>query len=282
LSNTPFSEQQLERYSRHILLPEIGGKGQRKIAQARVFLVGAGGLGSPTALYLAAAGVGTIGIIDNDIVDLSNLQRQILHNTATVGTPKVESAQKTISAINPDLRVVAYQEKLTAENISRLIENYDVVVDGSDNFSTRFLVNDAAYFLKKPVVSGSIFQFSGQLTVLKPAAGDYPCYRCLYPEPPPPGLVPSCQEAGVLGIIAGTIGVLQATEVLKEILGIGSSLAGRLLLYDALALSFQNVRVPKIKSCALCGPDPTIIKVVEYDEGCALPPSPLVGKEGPV
>ncbi len=265
-----FTDDQLERYSRHILLPEVGGKGQKKIAQAKVFLVGAGGLGSPTALYLAAAGVGTLGIIDNDLVDLSNLQRQILHSIHTIGQPKVASAQKTVLAINPDVRVVPYQEKLTSENVIRLFSEYDIIVDGSDNFATRFLVNDAAYFLKKPVVSGSIFQFSGQLTVLKPSAGAYPCYRCLYPEPPPPGLVPSCQEAGVLGILAGTIGVLQATEVLKEILGIGNSLAGRLLIYDALALSFQTVKVPKMKDCALCGPDPTITTLIDYEAACSL------------
>ncbi len=266
-----FTDEQLERYSRHILLPEVGGKGQRKIAQAKVFVVGAGGLGSPTALYLAAAGVGTLGMIDNDTVDLSNLQRQILHSTATVGQPKAESAKKTISRINPDVQVIPYMEKLTSQNISRLIEDYDLVVDGSDNFATRFLVNDASYFLKKPVVSGSIFRFEGQLTVLKPHAGAYPCYRCLYPEPPPPGLVPSCQEAGVLGVLAGTIGVLQATETLKEILGIGNTLAGRLLLYDALALSFHNVKVPKIKNCALCSENPTITALIDYEAACALP-----------
>lgn len=268
-----FTDEQLERYSRHILLPEVGGKGQKKIAQARVFVVGAGGLGSPTALYLAAAGVGTLGIVDHDVVDLSNLQRQILHNTKTVGQLKAESAQATLSRINPDVRVVPHSEKLTSQNINRLIENYDIVVDGSDNFATRFLVNDAAYFLKKPVISGSIFRFEGQLTVLKPNAGAYPCYRCLYPEPPPPGLVPSCQEAGVLGVLAGTIGVLQAAETLKEILGIGDTLAGRLLIYDALSLSFHKVKVPKMKDCALCGPNATLTGLMDYEAACALPVS---------
>lgn len=266
-----FTDQQLERYSRHILLKEVGGIGQKKIHNAKVFIVGAGGLGSPVALYLAAAGVGTIGIIDNDCVDLSNLQRQILHNTQTISIPKVQSAQKTISRINPDVHLMPYQDKLTAENVLSLFEGYDIIVDGSDNFATRFLVNDAAFFLKKPVISGSIFRFEGQVTVLKPAAGPYPCYRCLYPEPPPPGLVPSCQEAGVLGILAGTIGTLQAAETLKEILEIGITLAGRLLLYDALGASFQNVRVPKIKDCALCGPHPTITKLIDYEVACALP-----------
>jgi len=264
------TDEQLERYSRHILLPEVGGIGQKKILNAKVFIVGAGGLGSPVALYLAAAGVGTIGIIDNDCVDLSNLQRQVLHSTQTISEPKVKSAQKTISRINPDIHVVPYQDKLTSENVTSLFEGYDIIVDGSDNFATRFLVNDAAYFLKKPVISGSIFRFEGQLTVLKPASGPYPCYRCLYPEPPPPGLVPSCQEAGVLGILAGTIGVLQASETLKEIMGIGDTLAGRLLLYDALTATFRNVRVPKIKDCALCGSHPTITGLIDYEAACSL------------
>jgi len=269
-----FTEEQLERYSRQILLPDVGGKGQKKIAQAKVLLIGAGGLGSPAALYLAAAGVGTIGIIDNDIVDLSNLQRQILHSTKTLSRPKVESAEKTLTAINPDVHVVPYHEKLTSQNIIPLMKEYDLVLDGSDNFPTRFLVSDAAYFLKKTVISGSIFRFDGQMTVLKPHAGPYPCYRCLYPEPPPPGLVPSCQEAGILGILAGTIGVLQAAETLKEILGIGESLAGRLLIYDAMALSFQNVRVPKMKDCALCGPQPTITTLIDYETACVLTTEP--------
>ena len=268
-----FTDQQLERYSRHILLPEVGGMGQKKILNAKVFIVGAGGLGSPVALYLAAAGVGTIGIIDNDCVDLSNLQRQVLHSTQTVSEPKVLSAQKTISRLNPDVHLIPYQDKLTSENILSLFEGYDIIVDGSDNFATRFLVNDAAYFLKKTLVSGSIFRFEGQLTVLKPTAGPYPCYRCLYSEPPPPGLVPSCQEAGVLGILAGTVGVLQASETLKEILGIGTTLAGRLLLYDAMAATFRNVRVPKIKDCALCGPHPTITGLIDYETVCAIPTS---------
>ncbi|MEK7285713.1 MAG: molybdopterin-synthase adenylyltransferase MoeB [Nitrospirota bacterium] len=265
-----FTEEQLQRYSRQILLPEVGGKGQKKIAEAKVFLVGAGGLGSPSALYLAAAGVGTLGIIDNDTVDLSNLQRQVLHSVKTIGHPKALSAAETLSKINPDVKVVPYQDKLTAGNILQFFSDYDIIVDGSDNFSTRFLVNDAAFFLKKTLVSASIFRFDGQLTVLKPYTGNHPCYRCLYPEPPPAGLVPSCQEAGVLGILAGTMGVLQSAETLKEILGIGESLAGRLLIYDALSLSFRKVKIPKNPKCPLCSENPTITKLMEYEAACAL------------
>jgi adenylyltransferase/sulfurtransferase len=269
-----FTELQLERYSRHLLLPGVGGKGQKKIAAAKVFLIGAGGLGSPAALYLAAAGVGTLGIIDNDTVDLSNLQRQIIHNTQTLQHPKVESAQATINKMNPDVKVIPYVGRISSENILDLIKDYDIVLDGSDNFATRFLVNDAAYFLKKTLVSGSIFRFEGQLTTLKPhdtTDSPKPCYRCLYPEPPPAGLVPSCQEAGVLGVLAGTIGVLQAAETLKEILGIGTSLAGKLLVYDALEMSFRTVKVPKNKNCHLCGPNPTITKLLDYEISCTLP-----------
>ncbi|MFQ5949316.1 MAG: molybdopterin-synthase adenylyltransferase MoeB [Nitrospiria bacterium] len=269
-----FTEEQLERYSRQVILPEVGGRGQRKIAAARAFLIGAGGLGSPAALYLAAAGVGTIGIIDNDAVDLSNLQRQILHNTATLQQPKVESAKATLLKMNPDVKVNPYAGKLSSENILDLIKDYDIILDGSDNFATRFLVNDAAYFQKKTLISGSIFRFEGQLTTLKPHdsdGGPKPCYRCLYPEPPPAGLVPSCQEAGVLGVLAGTIGVMQASEALKEILGIGTSLAGRLLIYDALEMSFRNVRVPKNPNCPLCGPSPKITQLLDYEISCTLP-----------
>ncbi len=264
-----FTEEQIQRYSRQIILPEVGGKGQKKIAGAKVFLIGAGGLGSPSALYLAAAGVGRIGIIDSDHVDLSNLQRQVLHSTATINRAKVESARETLSRINPDIRIDTYNEKLTSENIMGLINDYDIILDGSDNFPTRFLVNDACYFQKKTLISGSIFRFEGQLTTLKGHL-DQPCYRCLYPEPPPPGLVPSCQEAGVLGVLAGTIGVLQAAEALKEIIGIGSSLAGRLLLYDALQMRFREVKVRKDKNCPLCGEHPTITRLLEYKEYCSI------------
>ncbi len=264
-----FTEEQIQRYSRQIILPEVGGKGQKKISGAKVFLIGAGGLGSPSALYLAAAGVGRIGIIDSDHVDLSNLQRQVLHSTATLNRAKVESARETLSRINPDIRIDTFNEKLTSENIMGLINDYDIILDGSDNFPTRFLVNDACYFQKKILISGSIFRFEGQLTTLKGHL-DQPCYRCLYPEPPPPGLVPSCQEAGVLGVLAGTIGVLQAAEALKEIIGIGSSLAGRLLLYDALQMRFREVKVRKDKNCPLCGENPTITKLLEYQEYCSI------------
>ncbi|HLG23127.1 MAG TPA: molybdopterin-synthase adenylyltransferase MoeB [Candidatus Manganitrophaceae bacterium] len=270
-----FTEEQLQRYSRQILLSEVGGKGQKKIAAARVFLVGAGGLGSPAALYLAAAGVGTLGIIDNDAVDLSNLQRQILHSVQTLQHPKVESAVRTISRMNPDVKVIPHVGKLSSENILDIIKDYDIILDGSDNFPTRFLVNDAAFFLKKTLISGSIFRFEGQLTTLKPhdlSEGPKPCYRCIYHEPPPAGLVPSCQEAGVLGVLAGTIGVLQAGEALKEILGIGATLAGRLLIYDALEMTFMNVKVQKDPDCALCGPNQRITKLLDYEVSCTLPP----------
>jgi len=269
-----FTEDQLQRYSRQILLKEVGGKGQKKIAAAKVFLIGAGGLGSPAILYLASAGVGTLGIIDDDKVDLSNLQRQIIHSTQTVDRPKVDSARETVEKMNPDVQVKAYTGRLNSENIMDIIEDYDLVLDGSDNFATRFLVNDACFFLKKTLVSGSIFRFEGQLTTLKPhhsADGPKPCYRCLYPEPPPPGLVPSCQEAGVLGVLAGTIGILQAAEALKEILDIGESMAGRLLIYDALEMRFQNVKVPKNPNCLLCGPNPKITELLDYEISCGLP-----------
>jgi adenylyltransferase/sulfurtransferase len=276
-----FTEQQIERYSRHMLLPGVGGKGQRKIAEAKVFCIGAGGLGSPSTLYLAAAGVGTLGIVDADDVDLSNLQRQILHSTKTLGRPKVESARETLTAINPDIQVNVYRERVTSENILEMIKGYDIVLDGSDNFPTRFLVNDACFFLKKTLISGSIHRFEGQLTTLKPhvirppfgdgvPARGYPCYRCIYPEPPPAGMVPSCQEAGVLGVLAGTIGVLQAAEALKEILGIGETLAGRLLVYDALEMSFRDVKVRRDPKCLLCGPDPKITKLLDYEISCTL------------
>lgn len=255
-----FREDQIARYSRHIILKEVGGKGQEALLNSRVLVIGAGGLGSPVSLYLAAAGVGTIGIVDMDTVDMSNLQRQILHNNATVGKPKVESAYQTLTAMNPDIKVVPITEKLTADNVMDLFREYDVIVDGSDNFGTRYVVNDAAFFLKKPLVSGSILRFEGQVMVIE-GYRETPCYRCLYPEAPPPGLVPSCSEAGVLGVLAGTIGTLQAAEVVKILLGIGERLTDRLLVYDALAMSFRKVRVPKNPSCPLCGPNPAILTV---------------------
>lgn len=265
-----FTEEQIERYSRHIILPEVGGRGQAKLLKSRVFVLGAGGLGSPALLYLAAAGVGTIGVADADCVDLSNLQRQIIHNNTRVGMPKVASAAKTINELNPDVKVVQYNERLHLDNIRRIIRDYDVVLDGSDNFPTRFLMNDASFFEHKTLVSGSMFRFDGQVAVFKPDKG-LPCYRCLYPEPPPKGLVPSCQEAGVLGALAGVIGVLQAVETVKEIIGIGDSLAGHLLIFDALKMQFRKVKVRKDPECALCGSNPTITELKEYEqEACEL------------
>lgn len=265
-----FSEEQIERYSRHIILPEVGGRGQAKLLKSKVFVLGAGGLGSPALLYLAAAGVGTIGIADGDCVDLSNLQRQIIHNTAKIGKAKVLSAKESIESINPDVKVEAFHGRLTEDNIREIIRDYDVLLDGSDNFPTRFLMNDAAFFEGKTLVSGSMFRFDGQVSVFKPAKG-LPCYRCLYPEPPPKGLVPSCQEAGVLGALAGVIGVLQAVEAIKEIVGIGESLAGGLLIFDALKMTFRKVKVRKDPECALCGEKPTIKELKAYvEDACEL------------
>lgn len=264
-----FTEEQIERYSRHIILPEVGGKGQARLLGSKVFILGAGGLGSPALLYLAAAGVGTIGVADADRVDLSNLQRQIIHTTKDIGTPKTRSAKKAIEDLNPDVKVIVYNERLTKENIRNIIKGYDIVLDGSDNFPTRFLMNDASFFEKKTLVSGSMFRFEGQVSVFKPHQG-YPCYRCLYPEPPPKGLVPSCQEAGVLGALAGVIGVLQAVETVKEILGIGETLAGHLMLFDALRMSFKKLRVRKDPGCALCGGNPSIKELITYEEVCEL------------
>ncbi len=264
------SEEQITRYGRHIILKEVGGIGQRTLLGSSVLIIGAGGLGSPVALYLAAAGVGRIGLVDLDTVDMSNLQRQIIHSTATLGVPKVLSAKKTMNELNPDIEVICHQERLTSDNAMELFSGYDVIVDGSDNFGTRYVVNDAAYFLKKPLVSGSILRFEGQVIAIR-GYMDTPCYRCLYPDPPPPGLVPSCSEAGVLGVLAGTIGTLQAAEVVKLLLGIGEPLSDRLLLYDALSMDFRRVRVPKDPHCRLCGPHATIHSVSgSTDVTCAI------------
>lgn len=265
-----FTEEQIERYSRHIILPEVGGKGQEKLLNAKVFVLGAGGLGSPALMYLAAAGVGTLGIADGDNVDLSNLQRQIIHNNERIGMQKALSAKKTINELNPDVNVVTYEERLTADNIREVLRDYDVILDGSDNFPTRFLMNDACFFEGKPLVSGSMFRFEGQVAVFDPTNG-YPCYRCLYPEPPPKGLVPSCQEAGVLGALAGVIGVLQAVEAIKIVLGKGKPLTGSLLIFDALDMSFRKVKVGKDPKCALCGDDATIKELITYEaEVCEI------------
>jgi adenylyltransferase/sulfurtransferase len=250
-----FTEDQIHRYARHILLREVGGVGQEKLLKSKVLLVGAGGLGSPLLLYLAAAGVGTIGVIDDDKVDLSNLQRQIAHTTDRIGMPKVQSAGRAATAINPDVKVVEYKTRLDAANIATILKDFDLVADGSDNFPTRFLVNDACFFAKKTLVSAAVLRFDGQLATFKPHAGG-PCYRCLYPEAPPPGEVPSCDQAGILGAVAGVMGTLQATEVLKEILGIGDTMAGRLMIYDALNATSRMVKVKPDPACALCGPAP--------------------------
>lgn len=264
-----FTDDQLQRYSRHIILPEVGGKGQRKILNARIFVVGAGGLGCPVGYYLAAAGIGTIGMIDNDTVELSNLQRQIAHSTKTLGVHKVDSAKATFEALNPDVKVVGIKERINKGNIMDLIKDYDIVVDGSDNFPTRYLVNDACVLLKKPLVSGAILKFEGQVTTVLPGEGH--CYRCLFEEMPPPGLVPSCQEAGVLGAITGVVGALQATEVLKLVLGKGDVLKNTLLIYDALRTTFRRVKVPKNPACPVCGENPTIKELQDYDaEYCRM------------
>jgi len=264
------SESEIQRYSRHIILQDVGGKGQLKLKRAKVLLIGAGGLGSPAGLYLAAAGIGTIGLVDGDVVDLSNLQRQIMHSTATLGKPKVESGKRTLTAINPEITVNAYHQLVDADNIIPLISQYDIVLDGSDNFTTRFLVNDACFFAKKTLISASMFRFEGQLTAIKPHQG-YPCYRCLYPEPPPAGLVPNCQEAGVLGVLAGTMGILQASEAIKEILGIGETIADKLVIYDALDMKFRKVSRPKDPACPLCGPNPKIKDLsLDYTVSCTI------------
>jgi len=254
-----FTDDQLQRYARHIILPEVGGVGQEKLLASRVLVVGAGGLGAPLLLYLAAAGVGTIGVVDDDVVDLSNLQRQVIHGTGAVGRPKVESAAEAVARVNPEVRLVAHEARLTAANAAALIAEYDLVADGSDNFATRFLVNDACHLAAKTLVSAAILRFEGQLATFKPHAGPlYPCYRCLYREAPPPGLVPSCSEGGVLGALAGVVGSLQTVEVLKELIGIGETLAGSLLIYDALGATVRKIRVPRDPACPLCGDRPAI------------------------
>jgi sulfur-carrier protein adenylyltransferase/sulfurtransferase len=263
-----FSAEQLSRYSRHFMLPEVGEAGQAKLLAAKVLLLGAGGLGSPTALYLAAAGVGTIGIIDHDVVDLSNLQRQILHNNDRIGMPKVESARLTINALNPDVRVIAHQERLSSDNVLEIFKDYDIIVDGCDNFPTRYLVNDACVMLGKPNVHGSIFQFEGMASVFDPRSG--PCYRCLYPEPPPPGAAPSCAEAGVLGVLPGLVGCVQALETIKLILGVGRPLIGRMVHFDTLSMEIRVNRLPRDPECPMCGEHPTITKLIDYEEFCGL------------
>ncbi|HIE53388.1 MAG TPA: molybdopterin-synthase adenylyltransferase MoeB [Armatimonadetes bacterium] len=268
MSLLDYSEEWLERYSRQLILPEVGGKGQRKINEARVLIVGAGGLGSPCALYLAAAGVGTLGVVDSDAVELSNLQRQILHTTFDLNRPKALSAQETLQALNPEVEVRPYQMRLTSENALDIVADYDIVVDGSDNFPTRYLVNDACLLTGKPLVTGAILRFEAQVTTIIP--GQTGCYRCLFPTPPPPGQVPSCQEAGVLGPVCGIVGSLQAGEVLKLILGRGELLANWMFLYDGFTLEFHKVRLRRDPDCPLCGEHPRITELIDYEEFCQV------------
>jgi adenylyltransferase/sulfurtransferase len=263
------TREEILRYSRHLIMPEVGLKGQEMLKDAKVACIGTGGLGSPLGMYLAAAGVGTLGLVDFDVVDASNLQRQIIHGTSDVGKRKVLSAQETIADINPNVNVVLHEERLTSENALEILRGYDVVADGTDNFPTRYLVNDACVMLGKPNAYGSIFRFEGQASVF--CRPDGPCYRCLYPEPPPPGLVPSCAEGGVLGILPGVIGLVQATEVVKLLLGVGEPLVGRLLLYDALSMRFREMRVRKDPECPVCGKSPTVTELIDYEQFCGVP-----------
>src|SRR5262245_24985390 len=262
------SPGEIQRYSRHLIMPEVGALGQKRLKAASILLIGAGGLGSPLGLYLAAAGVGRLGLVDFDVVDFSNLQRQVLHGTPDVGRPKLHSARDRLAAINPEVKLDLYETHLRRDNAFDLIRPYDLVIDGTDNFPTRYLVNDACVMLKKPNIYGSIFRFDGQASVFLPGEG--PCYRCLYPEPPPPGEVPSCAEGGVLGILPGLIGCIQATEAVKLILGQGSALVGRLLLYDALAMSFREFKVRRNPKCPVCGDQPTVTQLIDYDQFCGL------------
>ncbi len=265
---TNLTREEILRYSRHLIMPEVGVEGQEKLKRAKILLIGAGGLGSPLGLYLAAAGVGTLGLVDFDKVDFTNLQRQIIHRTEDVGRLKVESAHEKIRAINPEIAVKTYNTRISRENILDLIRDYDIVIDGTDNFPTRYLVNDACVFQKKPNIYGSIFRFDGQATVFYPGKG--PCYRCLYPEPPPPGMVPSCAEGGVLGVLPGIIGIIQATEAVKLIIGKGKPLIGRLLLYGALNMEFREVKIRRDPNCPVCGDHPTIKELIDYELFCGV------------
>ena len=264
----PLTPYQVSRYSRHIIMPQVGSAGQRKLLDASVLVVGAGGLGSPICIYLALAGVGTVGIVDFDTVDVTNLQRQILHYNDDVGRPKVESARETLLAYNPDLNVALHEEPITSANAMGIMKGYDIIINGADNFPARYLVNDAAYLSGKPLVDGSILMFDGQATVFLPGQG---CYRCLFPAPPPPGEVPSCAEAGVLGMLPGMVGTIQATETAKLILGVGTSLASRLLLIDALDMEFRTVKVRRNPDCPLCGDNPTVTELIDYEAFCGVP-----------
>lgn len=263
------SKEEVLRYSRHLIMPEVGMEGQKKLKGAKILLIGTGGLGSPTSIYLTAAGIGTIGLVDYDTVDYTNLQRQIIHGTKDVGRAKIDSAESTLADLNPHVKLIKYEVPLTSDNALDIIADYDIVIDGTDNFPTRYLVNDACVMLGKLNVYGSIFRFEGQASVF--GAEEGPCYRCLFPEPPPPGLVPSCAEGGVLGILPGTIGTIQATEAIKLVLGIGEPLVGRLLLYDALAMTFDTVRVRKNPACPVCGANPTVTELIDYEQFCGMP-----------
>jgi sulfur-carrier protein adenylyltransferase/sulfurtransferase len=260
---------EVRRYSRHLIIPDVGMDGQKRLKNARILVIGAGGLGSPALLYLAAAGVGTIGLVEFDEVDESNLQRQVIHGQSDIGRPKAQSAADSIAEVNPLVEVVIHDERLDNDNVMRIFEGYDLIVDGTDNFATRYLVNDAAYFLKIPYVWGSIYRFDGQASVFAPTlADDLPCYRCLYPEPPPPGMVPSCAEGGVLGVLCASIGAIQVTEAIKLVTGIGDPIAGRLMIYDALEMEYRKLKVRKDPNCALCGEHPTVTELIDYETFC--------------
>ena len=263
------SQDQIARYSRHLLLPEVGVEGQEKLCNAKVLCIGTGGLGSPLGLYLAAAGIGELGLVDFDVVDQSNLQRQVMHGESTVGKLKVDSAKSRLADINSDVKVTTYNARLSSENAMEIFKDYDVIVDGTDNFPTRYLANDAAVLLEKPYIYGCILRFEGQASVFYSKEG--PCYRCLYPEPPPPGLVPSCAEGGVLGVLPGTVGLIQATETIKLILGKGETLVGRLMIFDALGMKFRELKLRKDKDCPICGETPTITELIDYEEFCGIP-----------
>jgi adenylyltransferase/sulfurtransferase len=265
------TREELTRYARHVILPDVGIDGQRRLKGARVLCVGAGGLGSPAAMYLAAAGIGTLGIVDDDAVDASNLQRQILHDSAGLGRPKVESARDRLKAINPNVGVEMHHVRLTSANALDILDRYDVVLDGADNFPTRYLVNDACVLLGKPNAFGAVFRFEGQASVFATKSG--PCYRCIYPEPPPPGLVPSCAEAGVFGVLPGIVGTIQATETIKLVLGVGETLVGRLLVYDAMRMAFRELKVPKDPDCPVCGPRPSVRELIDYEAFCGMTPA---------
>jgi molybdopterin/thiamine biosynthesis adenylyltransferase len=270
ITQTAFTPEQVQRYARHLILPEVGGAGQRKLLNTSVLLLGAGGLGSPAAMYLAAAGIGKLGILDFDAVDASNLQRQLLHGVEDLGRPKVDSAEDTLQGLNPDLQVVKHPVHVNSENAFEIFRPYDLIVDGTDNFPTRYLANDAAYLLGKPLVYGAIYRFEGQMTVFDAAHG-HGCYRCLFPTPPPPGAVPSCAEAGVFGVLPGIIGSLMAFETIKYVLGIGDSLVGRLLVFEGMDMSFRTLNLRRNPECPLCGDNPTVTQLIDYEQFCGAP-----------